>query len=73
MISSGRVILKEVFVPSLVASYLDELVAVPMIGPRIERRLYLTRRKDMTLNPPAQMLWNAIKDRLAITTSKPDR
>ena len=55
-------------VPSLIASYLVELVAVPMIGPRIERRIYLTRRKDMTLNPPAQILWNAIKDRIAITT-----
>ena len=55
-------------VPSLIARYLVELVAVPMIGPRIERRIYLTRRKDMTLNPPAQMLWNAIRDRIAITT-----
>jgi DNA-binding transcriptional LysR family regulator len=57
-------------VPSLVASYLDELVAVPMIGPRIERRIYLTRRKDMTLNPPAQMLWNAIRDRIATATRR---
>jgi DNA-binding transcriptional LysR family regulator len=55
-------------VPSLIASYLVELVAVPMIGPRIERRIYLTRRKDTMLNPPAQILWNAIKDRIATTT-----
>jgi DNA-binding transcriptional LysR family regulator len=57
-------------VPSLMARYLNELVAVPMLSPRIERQIYLIRRNDVTLSPPAQMLWNATRDRISIAARR---
>lgn len=46
--------------PGLLASQLKGLTAISLTAPRIERELFLVRRRDMTLSMPAQMLWDIL-------------
>jgi DNA-binding transcriptional LysR family regulator len=51
-------------VPKVIGSQLGGLAVVPLSAPRIERRIYLLRRKDTELTPPAQAFWNDVRKRL---------
>lgn len=51
-------------VPKVIAAQFAGLAVVPLTAPRIERKLYLLRRKDNDLTPPAQSFWNDVKKRL---------
>ncbi|MFT3820246.1 MAG: LysR substrate-binding domain-containing protein [Rubrivivax sp.] len=52
-------------VPQLVASQLPGLRTVPLNRPRLERQLFLVRRRDVQLTPPARRLWDDIRLRVA--------
>jgi DNA-binding transcriptional LysR family regulator len=52
-------------VPSLVASQLSGLATVALTGPRLQRQLFLVRRNDVELTPPAHVLWNDVRARVA--------
>lgn len=43
--------------PRLLSRYVPGTVALAVTGHRIERRIYLARRKDMPLSTPAAALW----------------
>jgi len=55
-------------VPRLLAGFVPGLVAVPLVQPRIERRIFLVRR-DSPLSLPAQTLWNEIAKQLRSTAA----
>ncbi|HZF82441.1 MAG TPA: LysR family transcriptional regulator [Burkholderiaceae bacterium] len=48
-------------VPKLVAGHLTSLAVVPLTRPRLQRKLYLVRRRDGELTPPARDLWMDIR------------
>jgi len=48
-------------VPKLIATHLDDLAMVALSKPRIARKLYLVRRSDVELTPPAQSFWNDVR------------
>lgn len=47
--------------PRLLAAQLPQMVAVPLKAPRLQRRLYLVRRKGEELTPPATALWEDVR------------
>lgn len=46
--------------PRLLSRYVPGTVALTVTGHRIERRIYLARRKDMPLSTPAAALWASL-------------
>ena len=57
-------------VPSLVASQLTGLATVALTGPRLQRQIFLVRRNDVELTPPAHVLWNDVRARVADALSR---
>ena len=49
-------------VPRLLSRHVPETVALTVRGHRIERKIYLARRKDTPLSQPAEALWKCIVD-----------
>ena len=47
-------------VPRMLASYIPDVVAVPVSGHRVERKIYLARRRDTPLSRTALALWQCI-------------
>lgn len=52
-------------VPRLVAGQLTGLATVRLTAPRLQRRLFLVRRADVELTPPAERLWAEIRTRVS--------
>jgi DNA-binding transcriptional LysR family regulator len=50
--------------PALAMAAGAHLASLALEGPRIERTVYLIRRRDVTLGSPAQFLWDALRDAL---------
>lgn len=48
-------------VPRLVAGQMPGLATVSLTRPRLQRRLYLVRRADVDLTPPARELWEDVR------------
>lgn len=47
-------------VPRMLARYIPDIVARNISGHKIERRVYLARRKDSPLSEPAEVLWRCV-------------
>jgi DNA-binding transcriptional LysR family regulator len=56
-------------VPKVVAGQLPELATVSLSRPRLHRDVHLVRRSDEMLTPPAQQLWQMIRDRVRSTVA----
>jgi DNA-binding transcriptional LysR family regulator len=52
-------------VPKLISNYLSELVAVPVTGPKLQRKIYLVRRSDTELTAPALSFWKDVAKRVS--------
>lgn len=50
--------------PALAMAAGAHLASLALEGPRIERTVYLIRRRDVTLGSPAQFLWDALREAL---------
>ena len=48
-------------VPRIVAGQMPGLAVVSLTRPRLQRRLYLVRRADVELTPPARELWEDVR------------
>lgn len=51
-------------VPLLFAKHLTALRIIPLTGPRIERDIFLIRRKDQELIEPARQFWDDIREQI---------
>lgn len=47
-------------VPRMLSRYIPHVVAVPVSGHRVERKIYLARRKDTPLSKTALALWQCV-------------
>ena len=47
-------------VPRMLSRYIPDVVALPISGHRIERKVVLARRKDTPLSMPARSLWESV-------------
>ncbi|WP_077000483.1 LysR family transcriptional regulator [Variovorax sp. KK3] len=57
-------------VPRLVAGQLPGLAAVPLRQPGLQRQLYMVRRNDLELTPPARALWSDIRKTVIASLGK---
>jgi DNA-binding transcriptional LysR family regulator len=52
-------------VPTVVASQLRGLTTIALTAPRLQRSIFLVRRRDVELTAPAQALWQDVRVRVA--------
>jgi DNA-binding transcriptional LysR family regulator len=57
-------------VPQLVAAQMKGLATVPLIAPKLQRELFLVRRGDVALTPPATRLWEDIRETVAASVGR---
>lgn len=55
-------------VPLLFARHLTALRTIPLTGPRIERDIFLIRRRDQELIAPARQFWDDIRNQIVAQT-----
>ncbi|AOZ01259.1 hypothetical protein BKK81_10405 [Cupriavidus sp. USMAHM13] len=46
--------------PGLLAPAFPALVSIPLVGPRLTRKIYLARRRERSLSLPAGLMWEEI-------------
>ena len=48
-------------VPRLMAAQMPAVAKIPLTKPKLRRQLFLVRRKDVELTPPAKDLWGDVR------------
>ena len=48
-------------VPRLMAAQMPAVAKIPLTRPKLQRQLFLVRRKDVELTPPAKDLWEDVR------------